>query len=354
MKKLLKLLGILFVIQLALAVWLWLPDAPAGFAQSNAPLLSFTPADIDEIRLASSKTDTEDAQTVVVRRQEGRWTVPDYFSMPAGQKKVEDFLASLLSLKAGWPVATTAQSARRFEVGEDNYQRRIELLDEGKVIATLYLGTSPGLRKVHARVPASENTYSVDFAVFNAPVKGKEWSDPAFLHLDQARITTVRHSQWTLAKAEDTWRLEGLDSGQNSNVDAIKGFVGQLAALGYDEVLGTEEKPEFKLAESAVQIETVLDDGRTLVYRFAQPEDNYAVLKRSDDDRIFRIANFQIGTLLTTNREQFVGAVASPAAASQDTQDGLMQGMLEGGEDGAFVDEPVTDDMDGTEPPMME
>ena len=50
-----------------------------------------------------------------------------------------------------WPVANTASTRERFEVTEENHQRHIVAKAGDDTVADIYLGTSPGYRKTHAR-----------------------------------------------------------------------------------------------------------------------------------------------------------------------------------------------------------
>jgi len=52
--------------------------------------------------------------------------------------------------EAAWPVATSESSAERFEVSDAKFQRRIRFFADDAVVTELFLGTSPGFRRVHA------------------------------------------------------------------------------------------------------------------------------------------------------------------------------------------------------------
>jgi hypothetical protein len=188
------------------------------------------------------------------------------------------------------------------------------------VIETVYLGTTPGLRKVHARIPSSANTYAVDFAVFSAPVAGKEWVDKSLLQVDQANITSMQYGDWSVSKREDRWEVTDLEEGYVTRTDNVESYAIEVASLSFDEVLGSEEKPEFKFADTATQLTVGLKDGSTLLYRFAKPEENHAVLKRSDNDQYFKLANYQLGTLLNTDRSKFIQAATEAPTTDAEAE----------------------------------
>lgn len=317
MKNWITILGVLLVVQLGLVFWAWKPATQPGFQDAQAAFLQFSPDQIDEIRIARSKSETEEAAEVKLSKVDAGWQLTADQS-PVNTSKVKTFLTDLLSLKAGWPVATTEQTARRFEVGDDNYQRKIELVTGGKVIATVLLGTSPALRKVHARLPGAENTYAVDFATFNAPVVAKDWVDTTLLQIPQDQIIGLQYNDWKAERTNDVWTLEGLESGYEVNAAAINDYAFEVASLSYEQILGTEEKPDYKFADTSTELLVTLKDGKQLTYRFARPEENSAIVKRSDSDRYFKLANYQIGKLLSTDRSKLITAAKAEALAPSD------------------------------------
>lgn len=318
MKNWITLLSALLIVQIGLVFWAWRPATPPGTQDAQAELLKFAPNTIDEIRLSRSKSETEEAAAVSLNKGEQGWQLAGDQS-PVNSDKVQQFLTELLSLKAGWPVATTEQTAHRFEVGEDNYQRKIELVSQGKVAATVMLGTSPAMRKVHARVPGSENTYSVDFATFSAPVVAKEWVDKSLLHIAQDDIAGLKYNDWSAERKDDTWTLTSLESGYEVNAAALNDYAFEVASLSYEEILGTDEKPEYKFADTATELVVTLKDGKQLTYRFARPEENTAIIKRSDSERYFKLANYQIGKLLSTDRSKLITAIKADSPPTEST-----------------------------------
>ena len=162
------LLGVL-VAQLLLVVMLLL-----GGTNTNAEtaLLSLNADDVDEIVVQG------DESSVTVTRSETGWQVE---SLPADSAKVDELVNTFADLSAPWPVATSASSAQRFEVADANYQRRIAFRNNSEDNAVVYLGTSPGYQRVHARVDGSDEVYAVSFSNFKAPTKLDDWLDKSLL-----------------------------------------------------------------------------------------------------------------------------------------------------------------------------
>ena len=58
---------------------------------------------------------------------------------------------------------------------EDSYQRRVQVLTGDETLADVYLGTSPGYRRVHARRADADDVYSIEFSNFEAGTDVSSW-----------------------------------------------------------------------------------------------------------------------------------------------------------------------------------
>ncbi len=169
-----SVLGTILMIQLVLVVlvwWLRFDDDEQG----PETLLSFEPDSIQKIEISASGD--EAGMTLV--RDENSWQLLS--GIPADDDKVEQFLTKLAAIDSGWPVAEKDSTAKRFEVTNEEHQRRIVLSDADKVLGTLYLGTSPGYRKVHARTASGGPVYSIKFSVYEAGVDSSSWLNRSIL-----------------------------------------------------------------------------------------------------------------------------------------------------------------------------
>jgi len=143
MNSAIKVLTVLLIGQLLL--WLFLQS-------SDTPKIDEQPALLDAAALGGSGvnlqiTDAEGNQATLEKLDEG-WQLTS--GLPADATKVDLLLARLSNLALGWPASTNADSHERFEVADDNFQRKLTLTNDGGE-STLYFGTSPGYQQVHAR-----------------------------------------------------------------------------------------------------------------------------------------------------------------------------------------------------------
>jgi hypothetical protein len=203
------LLSALLAVQLVIIALVLLTDGSVSGAE-NGLLLAFEPEAVDEIRIGA----TENGAGVVVTRDADGWRLAD--GHPADADKANEVLNRLADLRAGWPVATSAGAGARFEVAPDAHQRHVVLLEHGDVVADVYLGTSPGYQRVHARRADADSIFSVALANYQLPVKADEWLDKTILQPRGYLASVTRTGDWHLARGEDGWLIDGESADQEA------------------------------------------------------------------------------------------------------------------------------------------
>jgi hypothetical protein len=182
MKDRSKLLAGILAAQLVLVAALWLVNrAPSAAGQ---PLLEIDAARVDEVVIEGPRS-----TTVTLRRSGDDWQVDGSF--PAQSSKMKTLLQDLAKVLAGMPVATSAAAAERFRVSDTDFERRITFRESGKQLARLYLGSSPGFRRVHARVDGDNDVYEIEFSAFDLPDTASGWQDHDLLKMPLAEIEAI-------------------------------------------------------------------------------------------------------------------------------------------------------------------
>ena len=247
------------------AVQLVLIGALALIGEGDQTESSFLDLAMEDIS-AMSIEDAEDGRIELIS-EEGGWRFPD--GVPADAGKVEQLLEKLTVVGTLWPVASSAASQDRFEVTEDNHQRRIGLEANTEDSVEIYLGTSPGYRRVHARESGSDDVYSIDFAHHEAPADADEWLKKNLLKTQGLTGVSLQDG-WKLSQQDDGWLLDG---GEADAAEA-RAMIDRVADL---RVLGFFSGNEAALGESReLLIEHEGGDTR-LVFRHDAEEDEYAV-----------------------------------------------------------------------------
>ena len=144
MKRWITILSVVCVLQLALAGALSMNGDEFGAFESGEKLLALAGKGWDTIRLEDGE-----GKSLVLKKKGETWVMPSLADFPADGDGVSGLTEKLEGLERGWPVATTSGAASRFKVDEGEFERKLTFLEGDKTVAALFVGTSPGLRKVH-------------------------------------------------------------------------------------------------------------------------------------------------------------------------------------------------------------
>lgn len=243
------------------------------------PFLTFDAAAVDGIRIA------EEEGAVELTKTDGVWYTAD--GHPADAGKIEEVLDKLASSGGDWPVATSASAAGRFEVTEDNHQRQLVLSTGDDVLADIYLGTSPGYRRVHARKADGDDVYAITFAHHEVGVETNDWLDRAALQPQGELTALTRVDGFSLTRqANGAWT-----SGDGTPLDAsvVDDVLGRFGGLSITDV-NDATLPEA--AEFSFDLTDETGPYRLDVYRLEDEGDEKNYIATSD-----RLSGgFEIGT----------------------------------------------------------
>lgn len=178
MKRAITLLLLVLLIQCGIAGVVFWPKQGAGGKAAANTLAPVSSDMIDELRIG----DESDNEAVLVRSGE-RWLLPDLENLPADAEKVEALLSGVTEQNLSWPIARSSAARQRFQVADYYYQRRLTMLFDGEKQGTLYLGTSPGFRKVYARSAGQDAIYSIELNTFDVPATADAWLEPKLLQV---------------------------------------------------------------------------------------------------------------------------------------------------------------------------
>lgn len=326
MKKTIQWLAVLLAVQLLLALGLGLSGTALTRSQGgDTPLLAFDKAAIDRITLEGP-----DQAKVLLVKKEGRWRLPEAGDFPADGTRVAQLLDRLAGLEGGDVVAATRSAHDRFKVSDEAFERRITLAKGDAAQATLYLGSSPALRRVHARRQGEDAVHIVELAVFDVPVKAADWQDKALLTVPQDQIAAIdldglrierRTDDGTAKEKAAQWTASPLPEGKRLKADAAAKLARLLAELRFDAVLGKEAKPEYGLDAPALRLTLTRKGAAPVEYRLgkAANKEEYT-LKVSSRSEHFRLPTWTAKDLLdAARREVLLEAVPDEAKPAETT-----------------------------------
>lgn len=260
--------------------------ARSGARDAPPPFLDFDAGRVDALAVSSADG------SISLSKTADDWLMTG--DLRADKAKVDALLGKLSKAAGGWPVASSDATAERFEVTAGNHQRRVTLKAGDDVVADIYLGTSPGYRKTHARhVDGGEDIYAIGFSNYEAGVKTEDWLDRAVLRPD-GTITAIRRigGEPAFALRKDAAGAWSADGGAEIDPAQAETLAGRFTGLSATDVHNRA------LPDAPDMVFEVDDDAGTQtlrIYRLASqsgaPEDDYV----ATSDRVpgrYRIASY--------------------------------------------------------------
>lgn len=286
-----------------------------GPAESQGPLLDFDPEQVTGIRIQSL-----DGEPVLVTKTQDGWIIPALKDLPAAKHKVTGLLAKLEGLQKGLPVATSAAALKRFKVDTQTFERKLVLERGDTPPAILYLGDSPGFRRLFVRAAADQSVYEAELGLFDAPDQPDNWSDRTLLHLDPEAVQRLTFAGLTLERTDDHWRLTDLAEGEEQDQQVVKDRVRTLTDIDFLGVLVDEDRPAIDTESAPLEIEATLADGETVRYRITKlAEGDDYLLEASNRPQGFTLASYVVEGLTDLRRTDLVKKRKEAEETAEDT-----------------------------------
>ena len=234
----------------------------SGGSVEPEPFLEFDADAVDALSVSGGQGE------VALAKKDDAWQLPE--GLPADGAKVDGVIEKLADAAGGWPVATSASVHERFELTEDNHQRRVKLSAGGDTVADIYLGTSPGYRKTHARRADDDDIYAITFSNYEAGMKDSDWLDKSLLRPDGA-LTALRYNGtggaesptplFALTKNEEgVWAAASGAALDQTKVETLAGRFTGLTVTGVSETTPDEVLAAVSVDEQTPEEGTAADD----------------------------------------------------------------------------------------------
>lgn len=253
------ILASLLIGQIGLAVALKYNATTYGAFQANKPLISKDVEKATDIVIKQSKdgpvdssngatgapgaesaasTDKKNVVELALHKEGARWFIPKYHNFPASQDGIKRLMDNLKKLKRSFPVATTADAAKRFKVNPDDFVRCVTLTEGTQPLASMFVGTSPGFRKSNVRLDNETEIFAVDFSEHDLNSDPTDWIDREAAVVKGKDITKVEMPDYTVELKNSKWYLTE-KSGQSTEISyhVAEDVFEKLEALSISEVL---------------------------------------------------------------------------------------------------------------------
>jgi hypothetical protein len=305
MKRTIHILTVLLVVQVGFFVFLMLTKSDTGAFTSTEPLLGIkATTEVDGITI-----EQPDKAKLLLKKQNDTWILPDHFGFPVSSSKIDPFVQKLLDQKQGWAIAKTRSAAKRFKVSDASFEKKITFSKAGKILKTLFLGSSPGFRKVHVRASGQDNIYAIEFSTYEASVKPQDWVDKSVLHLKRDDIDQIQMPEFTLRREGDRFVANAAGDNEETADDESNALLSEVVGLSFQDVLGTENKPEYQQQKPVFSYTLRKKSGDKLRYIFSQPKNKaYFVLKSSTRNEYFKVSKYTVKRLQEFTKAKLVQA----------------------------------------------
>lgn len=309
MNKLITWLSIALAVQLMIAGGLLAAQRQSSTENIAQPLLALEQGGIDRVVINADET------SVTMAKAEDRWRLDGQENLPVDESKLEGVIDQIETARLSWPVAQTNSSRERLEVADDKYQKRLQLYSGDELVSDLYVGTSPGFRKVHVRRAGEDDVYAVELNSYDLTVKTNDWLDKQALKMDE--ITQIKGTDFNLKNVDDNWAFvndETQGDASQETLELDKDKAKELAsAISGLRVQGVaDQAPD----ETPVEIIVSGSDGE-VKYQFAEKDDKYYVT-RNDIDAVFTLSKYDYERITKFNRNQLAKQQATPEEEAEE------------------------------------
>ncbi|MEP5765295.1 MAG: DUF4340 domain-containing protein [Halieaceae bacterium] len=295
MNRISHILTLLLAAQLLLAATVFWPREQQGENDARAALLNVDGASVERIAISDSDN------TVILQREGDGWVLPEYHSLPVDSTRLPRVLQQLPQLSRGWPVANSGAAAVRFEVSPEKYQRQVQYFQDEAEAGKLFIGTSPGFRKVHVRIDDTEPVYAVEFNSFDLPAEATEWLDKNLLRVND--ITAIQGLDYSLELSAGSWVNADGNSPAQAEVDKLLNGLTSLRVNGAVDI-ATAAMLDSVDAPATLTLMTATGER---AYRLYEIKDAYYV-QRADIPVYFSISALDYDRLNDVNAESLYPA----------------------------------------------
>ena len=312
MKLNVKSLSVLLVLQLLLALGIFYGKQLSNTSNSEDLIVYQALGEIKEIAI----TDDLDS-SVQLLFHDNEWLISNENDFPADTDKINNFLESINSLSSQSlsAVAVTEGARNRFKVADDEFSKRIRLTSVTNTSEELYLGSSPGLDRVHLRKGGEDGIFVVKFPTYEASSSSSSWLDKSILQVPSNDIVYIKAGNIILERKLESGAItseeeieknmpevkltEGLGSWQATksddqnrplNQEAAQEITKQLERLRFTSLSDIDLSNKSDSEEVLVLL-LKLQDETEIKYILNKYESNY-YLRTSDWDRIFSIGSY--------------------------------------------------------------
>lgn len=212
-----RLLGLL-VLQLLLALIVY--AGHRGTARGPAKLLAgFDPARVASIEIAppmvegvkDGKPAKIPGEAIVLRNGAHGWVLASQYGYPADPTKLDVLLDAIRDAEASAPIAVDPSRHASLRVGDQDFDRKIDLTMKNGKVVTLLVGLTTG-QTAAVRIAGHREVFeSTRITPWSAPADARGWMNTVYAQHAAIDLTAVEitntHGTWRLDRRSGDWQL---------------------------------------------------------------------------------------------------------------------------------------------------
>lgn len=325
MSKLNRILALILVSQLvALALIYW----PESSVASGQPLFE----GLETQQIVNVTIGDAAGEEVRLAKGPQGWGLPDADGFPVDEDKVATLLDRIVGLRADRLVTRTADSHKRLQVADGEFQRSIEFETDDGSRHKLYLGSAPSYNVLHVRADDRPEVYlTLGLTVTDVGATAASWIDRTYFSVPQADIVALtlenNNGRFEFEKDEaGSWTMTNLPAGETLRENNVSSLVTRISSLQMTRPLGLEAKPSYGLddpsAKVTVSTRDEAGDEQTFIVRVgASPEgeDGY-VVKSATSPYYVLVAPYTVETLIERTMADFLEQPPTPTAPPEPAE----------------------------------
>lgn len=300
MQKVIIAAAVLLIVQIGLTVALNVNkrSMDAFIPQSN--LLEF------EVDLVNSVSIQGEEGGLLLEKKDSEWSLPEVYGVPADTTQISTLLDKLADLNQGLAVATSKEAAKRFRVGEEVFERHLVLKQDDKVVADLYVGTSPGFKQAHVRKAGQDEIITVALSTFELEPSAEKWLEKSLGQVKKEEVKALTFQDFKLSLEGEKWELDDLADGEELSSEEVKSLLNKVSDITVQGVLDPKEATRFLESDQVLKFTVIMKDESTIDYIFAKSETDHFVFNRSDREFYFKVSSWVVDDLTALDRKKLL------------------------------------------------
>lgn len=291
MKKIITAGILILILQVVLIIGV--SGQKKGFApySPETNLLNITADSIDRLKITD-----EEGLHIELKKNGSKWFIASDPPVPANSSQIDSLIKRVGEFKRGLAVATSEKAAKRFKVTKDHYGHKLSLFQQEEV-ATLYLGTSPGFKQLHAKTEKNDEVVTVELENYEITPKENQWIDGDLLKIDPLKIESIAFEKFILKKVDGSWRVNEKTEGEGKNTiteDTPDKLIEKLSNFTTHGFSSFKEKDNQLKTQPLLSFATEDSEGKSIQWRFFADDENNGLAKRSDLPYLLKVTKWQI------------------------------------------------------------